>query len=67
MVSEVAEKPVQQSTTVMGEEVVFFVGAQAAMALFSAMTRLPQSAQLEGAMGMIWATRILIVLLLTRI
>jgi hypothetical protein len=54
-------KPVQTSTTVIGEAEVLFEGAQVAIALLRLMTRCPHSLHPEGFIGMIFATRIFIV------
>lgn len=55
-VSLLGSKPVQQSTTTMGLSVVFFEAAHPGIALFNATTRSPHCGQLDGLMGMIWAT-----------
>ncbi len=60
-------KPVHWSTTVIGDCGVVVAAAQAGMALLKVTVRWAQSAQLEGFMGMILATRILMFGLLARI
>jgi hypothetical protein len=67
VVSALVLKPVHWSTTVIGDAAVVLPAAQPGMAWFSATTRCPHSAQLDGFIGMICATRIFMLGLLARI
>jgi hypothetical protein len=66
-VSVVVLYPVKQSTTVIGLALVLFPAAHAGIALFKATTPASQVVHPLGFMGVIWATRIRMVLFEARI